>query len=111
MIPLRVLGLLVGSSLVGAIDGLIVRLTLALDGTPLMMDTIHAWGSYQMFFPADGVTLRPDAPADEEPAFVQAALPPLRARERLVVRIASATHYVTGVACHSRAEFHVSPNV
>jgi hypothetical protein len=84
--------------LAGAIDGLIVRLTFATDGTPLMMDTIHACGCYHMFFPAEGVTLRPGGAAHEEPAFVPAALPPLRAGERLVVRISAATHYVTGVA-------------
>ena len=84
--------------LAGAIDGLIVRLTFATDGSLLMMDTIHGCGCYHLFFPADGITLRRDGPAHEEPVFVAAALPPLRAGERLVVRISSATHDVTGVA-------------
>jgi hypothetical protein len=63
-----------------------------------MMDTIHGCGCYHLFFPADGITLRHAGSAREEPAFVAATLPPLRAGERLVVRISSATHYVTGVA-------------
>lgn len=84
--------------LAGAIDGLVVRETFAADGTPLMVDTIHACGCYQLFFPADGVHLRHDTPAHEEPVFVPTTLPRLRAGERIVVRISSATHYVTGVA-------------
>jgi hypothetical protein len=84
--------------LAGSIDGLVVRLTYAADGTPLMVDTIHACGCYHLFFPADGVRLRNDLPAHEEPVFIPTALPQLHAGERLVVRISSAAHYVTAVA-------------
>ncbi len=82
----------------GALDGVIVRLTYAPDGSPLMLDTIHACGCYHLFFPADTVRLRDGAPTNEEWAFVPARLPRLNPGERLVVRIASATHYVSGVA-------------
>jgi hypothetical protein len=82
----------------GALDGVIVRLTYAPDGSPLMLDTIHACGCYHLFFPADTVRLRDGAPTNEEWAFVPARLPQLKTGERLVVRIASATHYVTGIA-------------
>jgi hypothetical protein len=82
----------------GALDGVIVRLTYAPDGSPLMLDTIHACGCYHLFFPADTVRLRDGAPTNEEWAFVPARLPRLNPGQRLVVRIASATHYVTGVA-------------
>jgi hypothetical protein len=68
------------------------------DGSPLMLDTIHACGCYHLFFPADTVRLREGAPTNEEWAFVPARLPRLNPGQRLVVRIASATHYVTGVA-------------
>jgi hypothetical protein len=81
----------------GALDGVMVRLTLAPDGRVLMLDTIHACGCYHLFFPADGVALREGAPRHEEWAFVPAQLPPLAPGQRLVVRIASATHYVTGL--------------
>ena len=81
----------------GALDGVIVRLTLGADGQPRLLDTIHACGCYHLFFPAPGVTLRPGAPADEEWAFVPAPLPRPGPGERLSVRIASATHYVLGV--------------
>jgi hypothetical protein len=85
----------------GALDGVVVRLTYAPDGSPLMLDTIHACGCYHLFLPADTVRLRDGAPTNEEWAFVPARLPPMRPGQRLVVRIASATHYVTGVAADS----------
>jgi hypothetical protein len=81
----------------GPLDGVVVRLTLAPDGRPLLLDTIHACGCYHLFFPARGVTLRPDAPTNEEWAFVPASLPEWAPGSRFVVRIASATHYVLGV--------------
>jgi len=81
----------------GVLDGVVVRLTLAPDGTLLMLDTMHACGCYHLFFPGRGVGLRPDAPTNEEWAFVPAGLPALKAGERVAVRIASATHYVLGV--------------
>jgi hypothetical protein len=82
----------------GALDGLIVRVTLAPDGRVLMLDSIHACGCYHLFFPARGVTPRPGAPTDEEWAFAPAGLPDLAPGDRLVVRIESATHYVLGVS-------------
>jgi len=88
----------------GALDGVIVRLTLAPDGTPILLDTIHACGCYHLFFPGAGVTPRPDAPAFEEWAFAPARLPALQRGERVVVRIASATHYVLGVGRADRLD-------
>ena len=83
--------------LAGALDGVIVRLTLGDDGQPLLMDTIHACGCYHLFFPAPALRLREGAPRHEEWLFAPAPLPAPAATERLVVRIASATHYVSGV--------------
>ncbi len=82
----------------GALDGVVVRLTLGSSGRLLMVDTIHACGCYHLFFPALGVTLKPGAPTDEEWAFVPAPLPSLAQGERIVVRIESATHYVLGIS-------------
>ena len=87
----------------GTLDGVILRITLAPDGRPLMLDTIHACGCYHLFFPAPGVTLRQGAPANEEWAFVPAPLPDLTPGSRFVVRIASATHYVLGVSATAQA--------
>jgi hypothetical protein len=87
----------------GTLDGVIVRLTLAPDGTPILLDTIHACGCWHLFFPGPRVVPRPDAPAHEEWAFAPARLPALAPGERVVVRIASATHDVLGVATTATA--------
>ena len=85
--------------LAGALDAVVVRITLAPDdGRPLLVDTIHGCGCYQMYFPTAEVALRPDAPIGVEWAFVPATLPALRAGQRVVVRLASASHYVVGIA-------------
>ena len=85
----------------GTLDAVIVRLTLAPDGTPLMLDSIHACGCWHQFYPASGVTLREGAPDDIEWAFVPAALPPVQRGQRLAVRLASSTHHLTGVGLPS----------
>jgi hypothetical protein len=89
--------------LAGNLDGVIVRLTLGVDGQVLMLDTIHACGCWHQFYPAAGVTPRADAPTQQEWAFVPAALPALGPGQRLVVRLASATHHVTGIGAAALA--------
>ena len=52
--PRRGARVLLGSTfdfLSGALDGLIVPVTLAPDGEPLLVDSIHACGCYHLFFP------------------------------------------------------------
>jgi hypothetical protein len=84
--------------LAGALDGVIVRITLSPDGrVPLLVDTIHACGCWHLFFPAASLRLRDGAPTREEWAYTPAPLPAWAPGERLVVRIASATHHVTGL--------------
>ena len=85
----------------GTLDGVIVRLTLAPDGAPLMVDTIHSCGCWHQFFPAPGVALRDGAPLQIEWVFVPATLPPHARGQRLVVRLASATHHVMSVTSAS----------
>lgn len=87
--------------LAGTLDGVVVRLTLAPDGTPLMLDSIHACGCWHQFYPAPGVAVREGAPGLVEWAFVPAALPSAPRGQRLAVRLASATHHLTGVAMPS----------
>jgi len=85
----------------GTLDGVIVRVTLAPDGTPWMLDSIHACGCWHQFYPAPGIALRDGAPGHVEWAFVPAALPATAPGQRLVVRLASGTHHVTGIATPS----------
>ncbi len=82
--------------LAGELDGIIWRVTLASDGTPLVFDTIHNCGCYHMFFPSEQVERIPGADADEEPLFVPQQL---RAAPgaRAVIRVAAGSHYVQRV--------------
>lgn len=89
--------------LAGTLDGVIVRLTLDDDGAPLLMDTIHACGCYHLFFPSAALQAREGAPRSEEWMFAPGALPRAVGRDaRLVVRLSSGSHYVTGVDALAR---------
>ena len=84
--------------LAGALDAVVLRVTLAPDdGRPLLVDTIHGCGCYHLFIPTAEVALRTPAPTDVEWAFTPTTLPALSPGQRIVVRLASATHYVVGV--------------
>jgi hypothetical protein len=83
--------------LAGRLDGIIWRVTLGADGTPLLYDTIHACGCYQLFFPTERLAPHPAAPTIEEGALVPQAPAPIADRTRLAIRIESGTHYVRRV--------------
>ena len=83
--------------LAGALDALVVRITLAPDdGRPLLVDTIHGCGCYHLFLPTPEVRLRDDAPTDVEWAFSPITLPTPQAGQRFIIRLDSASHYVVG---------------
>ena len=90
-----------GDILAGKLDGVVIRVTLGADGAPLVYDTMHPCGCYHMFFPTALVKSLPAPPGREEWAFVPAVLPALHAAQRVVVRVASRTHYVTGIRADS----------
>ncbi|MEP7155052.1 MAG: hypothetical protein ABI905_04720 [Betaproteobacteria bacterium] len=81
----------------GELDGVTVRITLDRAGRPLLADSIHACGCYQMFFPDARLRVRPTPEARSEWAFVPALLPAGVATSPLLVRLAARTHYVTGI--------------
>lgn len=81
----------------GALDGLIWRVTLDENGSPLIYDSIHPCGCYHKFFPTRTLTLRPKARNLPEPPLVPQSAPPLKPGERLVVRMESGTHYIQRV--------------
>lgn len=85
----------------GPLDAVVLRITLAPDGTPLLLDTIHACGCYHLFVPTPVLVLRPAPQARVEWAFVPTTLPVLQPGQRLRVRVASGTHYVVGVVPHT----------
>lgn len=81
----------------GALDGVVFRVTLAPDGVPVIYDTMHPCGCYHMFFTTPRAVPIP-APDDEtEWAFVPQKLRAMTFEDRLVVRVASRTHYVERV--------------
>jgi len=83
--------------LAGALDGVVFRVTLAPDGAPLVYDTMHPCGCYHMFFPTPRAVPLPAPPGEIEWALIPQKLRALNATDRLVVRIASGTHYVNRV--------------
>lgn len=84
--------------LAGKLDGVVLRVTLLPDGAALVYDSIHPCGCYHMFFPTLLAEPRPAPDAGEEWAFVPAHLPSVAAGQRLVVRIATRTHYLVDIA-------------
>ncbi|QCB48060.1 hypothetical protein E5678_19745 [Hydrogenophaga sp. PAMC20947] len=81
----------------GAVDGVVMRLTLAPDGRPLLADSIHACGCYHLFVPAQALVPRPAPGLGEEWAFAPIRLPALAPGERLLWRLASGSHMVESV--------------
>jgi len=81
----------------GALDGLIWRVTLDHDGTPLLYDSIHPCGCYHLFFPGPGLRLRPTALALPEPPLVPQWAPLINPDTRVIVRMASGNHFIQRV--------------
>jgi len=87
-----------GDLLAGRLDGITWRVTLAPDGEPLVYDAIHPCGCYHQFFPTPRAAARPAPDSVEEWMFSPRALPRIAQGERPLVRIASGTHYIEGIA-------------
>jgi hypothetical protein len=83
--------------LAGKLDGLIFRVTLDRDGQPLVYDTIHPCGCYHMFLPTARVKLKPSPQPSIEWAFVPAILPSVDPTHRIVLQVASRSHYIEGL--------------
>jgi hypothetical protein len=83
--------------LAGALDGIVLRVTLAPNGEPIIYDSIHPCGCYHMFFPTPRVKARAAPNAVEEWAFSPATLPRIGNNERVKIRVASRTHYLTNL--------------
>ena len=81
----------------GHLDGLLWRVTLTPDGVPWLFDSIHLCGCYHQFFTTARALLKALPPTLDETAFVPQDLPRLEAESRLVLRVASSTHYLQRV--------------
>ncbi len=79
----------------GHMDGITWRVTLDTDGRPLLYDTVHNCGCYQMSFTSPGLRLIPDALRQYgEPPLVAQQAPVLTGRQRMVIRISTGRHYL-----------------
>lgn len=83
--------------LAGRLDGIVWRVTLDRVGEPLLYDSIHPCGCFHMFFPAERMEPVPPPNRHIEWAFVPARAPRLAEGERVVIRLASRSHYLCGV--------------
>jgi hypothetical protein len=81
----------------GHLDGVIWRVTLSPEGEALMFDSIHQCGCYHLFFPTPPASLKRPADTLDETAFVPQSLPRVTPGTRVLVHVASATHYIDRV--------------
>ncbi len=89
----------------GDLDAIMWRVTIGLDGTPIVYDTAHACGCYHLFFPVPPTTRKPMPQDDDlrEEALVPMSAPIVNEDERLVVQISSKDHYVIGLDVETEA--------
>lgn len=93
--------------LAGPLDGVVWRVTLGRpaegDYVPLLYDTIHPCGCYPMFFPTLRVQARPQPDTLDEGMFAPQVAPEPADGERIVLRVASRTHYLQRVTAEPGA--------
>ncbi len=87
----------------GELDALIWRVTLDDHGNALAFDSIHACGCYHMFFATPRVRPRNEPPPgqgrfDEGLFLPQDTLPEIGPAQRVVLRVASRSHYLQRVS-------------
>ncbi len=77
----------------GFMDGVNYRVTLGSDGRPVLYETVHNCGCYLKFYPTKRIHQRTPPECVESPLILQPpALNP--AKERMVISMASGSHYV-----------------
>ena len=90
----------------GWLDAVTWRVTIGLDGRPLVYDTIHGCGCYHLFFPVPPLR-RKAMPEDKdlrEEALVPVSGPRVGQGERFTVRLSAGAHYVESVGVSTRDE-------
>jgi hypothetical protein len=81
----------------GRFDGLVWRVTLDDDGEALLYDSIHPCGCYHQFFPGQLIEVREGARDLPEPPLIPKSAPVVTPPGRIVLRVATATHYLQQV--------------
>lgn len=81
----------------GPLDSVIWRVTLSPEGSPIGFDSIHGCGCYYLLFPGQGY--RAIVPEDgAEPVLSPRPIPAIPTGKRLLLRLASRTHYLQQIA-------------
>lgn len=81
----------------GPLDSVIWRVTLSPEGAPIAYDSIHGCGCYYLLFPGQGY--RSIAPEDDaEPVLSPMPIPEIPSGKRLLLRLATRTHYLQQLA-------------
>lgn len=83
--------------LAGRFDGIQWRVTLGLDGRPLIYDSIHPCGCYHLFFPSTQLNIKTRHRLYEEPILIPQRAPRLAENGRVRIRVSSRTHYIEGL--------------
>lgn len=83
--------------LAGRLDGITYRVTLDPDGRPMMYDIMHNCGCYHLVLPGPRLRPRLHASDETEPLWIPQAAPFVPAAQRVLIRLASGTHYVQKV--------------
>jgi hypothetical protein len=86
------------------IDGLVWRVTLDKDGSPLVYDAMRPSGRHHLFFPTERVVARPQADTLDERMFSPQTVRAPKREEIVVLRIESGTHYLQRVSVEARAQ-------
>lgn len=94
----------------GRLDGIIWRVTLDIDGLPLIYDTIHPCGCYHMFFPTSRLQAIPSTRKDVEWAFSPKGVLPSQESKRIEVTLESKTHYFSRLKVESQDNFDLVEN-
>ena len=81
----------------GPLDGVLWRVTLDRSGQPVLYDSIHACGCYHQLFPGPTLRLRSETAQWAEPPLVPQPAPAVGEGERIVIRLASGSHYLQRV--------------
>jgi len=77
-------------SYAGTLDGVVWRVTLDVDGRPLLYDTIHACGCYHYYYLAKPLKRKEQGSSWQEPVLFPQDAP----AEPFAIRLQSGTHYV-----------------
>lgn len=88
--------------LAGYLDGLVWRVTLDAHGRALVYDSIHPCGCYHYFIATPRANALPVPPGEPEWAFVPQRVREPLPDERVVLRVASRSHYLQRVTIEAR---------